>query len=78
MPFVVRSRLTIRGFIVWDKDMGPKYLEEHQKNLQLWIKDGQIAVKSSITEGIDNAATGLVGMLKGENFGKAVLKIADL
>lgn len=70
--------MTIRGFIVFDKDMGPKYMEEHQKKLQRWIKDGEITVKSSITEGIDNAALGFVGMLKGENFGKAVLKVADL
>jgi len=35
-------------------------------------------VRLSVTEGIDHAAEGLVGMLKGENFGKAVLTIADL
>ena len=78
MPLVVSKRLTIRGFIVSDKDLGPKYLVEHQTNLQRWIKDGEITVKLSITEGIDNAAEGLVGMLKGENVGKAALKIADL
>lgn len=58
--------------------MGPKYRDDHQKNLQQWIKNGEIVVRSSITEGIDNAAVGFVGMLKGDNFGKAVLKIADL
>lgn len=78
MPLVVGRRLTIRGFIVSDKDMGPVYWAEHQKNLQNWIKNGEITVKMSITEGIDQAAEGLVGMLKGDNFGKAVLKIADL
>lgn len=75
---MVGRRLTIRGFIVSDKDMGPKYAEEHQKNLQKWIKNGEIIARSSITEGIDNAAVGFVGMLKGANFGKALLKIADL
>lgn len=63
---------------MFDKDMGPKYHEEHQKNVQRWIKDGEIQVKLSVTEGIDNAAEGFVGMLKGENFGKAMLKIADV
>lgn len=37
-----------------------------------------MTVRSSITDGIDNAAVGVVGILKGDNFGKAVLKIADL
>lgn len=45
--------------------------------MQQWIKDGSIVVKMSITEGIDKAAEGLVGMLKGDNFGKAILKIAS-
>ncbi|CZR52263.1 related to reductase RED1 [Phialocephala subalpina] len=78
MPLVVGKRLTVRGFIVFDEDMGPKYFDEHQKNVAEWIKDGELQVKLSVTEGIDNAAEGLVGMLKGENFGKAVLKIADI
>lgn len=78
MQLVVSKRLTIRGFFVFDQDLGPNYQEEHQRNLQKWIKDEQIKVKMTVTEGIENAALGLVGMLKGENFGKAVLKIADL
>jgi len=78
MPLVVGKRLTIRGFLVFDADMGGKYSEEHQKNMQRWIKDGEIKVRMTVVDGIDKAAEGLVGMLKGENFGKAVLKIADL
>lgn len=78
IPLVVARRLTLRGFIVGDADMGPLYAEEHQRNLQQWIKEGSIKVKLSVTEGIDKAAEGLVGMLKGENFGKAVLSIAEL
>jgi NADPH-dependent curcumin reductase CurA len=77
-PWVVSKRITIRGFIVFDPDMGPKYREEHQKNMQKWLKDGSITAKLSVTEGIDNAAEGLVGMLKGENFGTAVLRVAEL
>jgi len=78
MPLVVGKRLTIRGFVVFDPDFGPKYREEHQKNLQRWIKDGSIKAQMSFTEGIDHAAEGLVGMLEGKNFGKAILKLADL
>jgi NADPH-dependent curcumin reductase CurA len=78
MPLVVGKRLTIRGFVVFDPDMGFKYHEEHQKNMQRWIKDGEIKIRTTVVDGIDHAAEGFVGMLKGENFGKAVLKIADL
>jgi len=78
MSLVVGKRLTIRGFIVFDPEFGPKYHDEHQKNMQKWIKNGEIVIKMSVTEGIDHAAEGLVGMLQGKNFGKAILKIADL
>jgi NADPH-dependent curcumin reductase CurA len=60
-----------------DEDMGPKYSQEHQDNMQKWIKNGEIVVKMHVTDGMDNAAEGLVDMLKGNNFGKAVLKLAD-
>jgi NADPH-dependent curcumin reductase CurA len=78
MTNIVSKRLSMRGFIVSDKNMGPVYAEEHIKNVSKWIKDGTFKVKLSITEGIENAAEGFVGMLEGKNFGKAVVRIADL
>ena len=74
---IVAKRLTLRGFIVGDKDMGPVYFEERNKNIAKWLSDGTFKTKLSVTEGIDNAPEGFVGMLQGKNFGKAVLKIAD-
>jgi hypothetical protein len=75
---VVAKRLTMRGFIVGDANMGPKYWQEHQKKVQAWLADGTFKAKLSVVEGIDNAVEGFLGMLKGKNFGKTVLQIADL
>ncbi|KAF1851294.1 NAD(P)-binding protein [Cucurbitaria berberidis CBS 394.84] len=75
---IVAKRLTIRGFIVSDANMGPKHAKEHQEKLQKWLSEGTFKATISVTEGIDNAAEGFVGMLEGKNFGKAVLQIADL
>ncbi|KAK4653248.1 hypothetical protein QC762_511750 [Podospora pseudocomata] len=75
---VVSKRITMRGFIVYDKGFADKYGEEHQRKMQEWLAEGSYKAKLSVTEGIDNAAEGLVGMLEGKNFGKAVLKIRDL
>lgn len=74
---VVAKRITMRGFIVGDKDMGPVYAKEHMEKVGTWLADGSFKAKVSVTEGIENAAEGFVGMLEGKNFGKAVLKIAD-
>jgi NADPH-dependent curcumin reductase CurA len=75
---VVGKRLTMRGFIVSDENMGPKHAEEHQEKLQKWLSEGTFKAKLSVTDGIDNAVDGFLGMLSGKNFGKAVLQIADL
>ena len=75
---VVSKRITMRGFIVGDANMGPTYAKDHQEKLQKWLADGTFKAKISVTEGIDNAVDGFLGMLKGENFGKAVVQIADL
>lgn len=73
----VAKRIKMQGFIVSDPNMGPLYTEEHQKNLQKWIHDGSFKIQMSETRGMDKAAEGFVGMLKGENFGKAVLVLED-
>lgn len=75
---VVGKRITMRGFIVSDADMGPKHIQDHQQKLQKWLANGEFKAKFSVTEGIDNAIDGFLGMLKGANFGKAILQIADL
>lgn len=71
------KQLTMRGFIVSDPDMGGKWSEEHQKNVTQWLRDGKFTALTSETVGIEKGPEGFVGMLKGENFGKAVLKIKE-
>lgn len=68
----------MQGFIVMDPNMGPKYSEEHQRNVQKWISEGKFKVEMSVTHGMENAAEGLIGMLEGKNFGKAVLEVCKL
>lgn len=75
---IVSKRLTIRGFIVGDKNLGPKYSKEHQQNVKRWLVNKELTYRETLTEGLENAVDGFVGMLKGQNFGKASLKIADL
>lgn len=72
---IVSKRLTIRGFIVGDPDMGPKYMKEHQENIRKWLVNKEFVYRETVTEGLENALAGFVGMLKGENFGKASLKV---
>ena len=63
---------------VGDANMGPVYAEKHQENVQKWIHDGSFKAQQSVTEGIENAPEGLIGMFEGKNFGKAVLEVSKL
>jgi len=74
---IFRKRLTMRGFLVSDEFMGPKYVKERDEKVAKWLSEGSFKAKLSITDGIDNGPEGFIGMLQGKNFGKAVLKIAD-
>lgn len=71
----VIKRLTMTGFLVGDANMGPKYSQEHRENVCRWLKDGSFKGKIHETVGMENAADAFLGMLKGDNFGKAVLKV---
>ncbi|GKT76336.1 zinc-binding dehydrogenase [Colletotrichum tofieldiae] len=66
------KQLTMTGYLV---DFTPESLQEFYETVIPMLQSGKLKAKLSITEGIENAAEGFVGMLAGENFGKAVLKI---
>lgn len=73
---VVRRRLKWQGFIVFDPNI-IKWQKERDEKISQWIADGSFKSIDHITDGIDNAVDGFLGMLKGENLGKSILKIAD-
>ena len=72
------KRLTLSGFIISDLQISGKYAPEFFAKMSVWLKEGKIKTKESVTEGTENAATCYLGMFTGENFGKTVLKIVDL
>lgn len=51
--------------------------KEATEQLGKWIKEGSLKYRESIGEGLENAPELFRGMLKGKNFGKQLVKIAD-
>jgi NADPH:quinone reductase len=71
---LIRTRGRVEGFLVFD------YAERYKEGLgelARWIKEGKIKYREDVTSGIENAPRKLIGLLKGENFGKALIKITD-
>jgi NADPH-dependent curcumin reductase CurA len=70
---VIANRVLIQGFIVTDhQDQTAEFHEE----MGDWLGLGKMKYRDQITKGIENAPAAFIGMLKGDNFGKAVVEIA--
>ena len=70
---LVRKRIRMQGFIIFD-DYGSQYPQFNQQ-MSEWLKEGKIKYKEHMVQGLDNTINAFNGMLKGENFGKVVVKI---
>ncbi|WP_043363391.1 NADP-dependent oxidoreductase [Belnapia sp. F-4-1] len=69
----VRKRLRIQGFIVSDSGW-PRYPQFRQEMLG-HMASGRMAWREDVVEGLSNAPDAFIGLLKGSNFGKLVIKI---
>jgi NADPH-dependent curcumin reductase CurA len=68
----VGKRVSLRGFIVFDfVDRYPIAMRQMGE----WIKAGKIKYREDVVEGIDKAPRAFIGMLRGENFGKMLVKM---
>jgi NADPH-dependent curcumin reductase CurA len=41
-----------------------------------WVESGKLKYREDIVEGLENAPRGLIGLLRGENFGKRLVRVA--
>ena len=70
---ILVNRLKVQGMIVFD--WLERYPEANQALLQL-VTSGKLKTRESVVEGLENAPKGLIGLLKGENFGKQLVRLA--
>jgi NADPH-dependent curcumin reductase CurA len=73
MAQVVGKRLTLRGFIVSDHGhLMPDFVRE----VGTWLSEGRIKYRETVVEGIENAPQAFIGLLRGENTGKMLVRLA--
>jgi NADPH-dependent curcumin reductase CurA len=69
---ILTSRLRVEGFIVSEHmDVWPQALTE----LGAMVADGSLKYRETIADGIESAPGAFLGMLKGKNFGKQLVKL---
>ena len=69
---VYRARM--EGFLI--NDYAHRF-DEGAIRLARWVAEGKIRWREDVTEGLENAPAAFMGMLRGENRGKALVKVAD-
>jgi leukotriene B4 12-hydroxydehydrogenase/15-oxo-prostaglandin 13-reductase len=69
---ILTNRIKMQGFIVSDRmELWPKALPE----LVGWVAGGKIKYRETIAQGLENAPQAFIGLLKGENLGKQLVKL---
>lgn len=72
--WILVRRLTVRGFIVYDLyDDHPEFTE----TMAGWLREGKVRERFNVHNGFEQIVPAFLGMLKGQNFGKTIVKIAD-
>jgi NADPH-dependent curcumin reductase CurA len=62
----------MEGFLVSDY---PHRFPEAAHRLARWLTDGKLRYQEDVTEGLENAPQAFIGMLRGDNRGKALVKV---
>jgi NADPH-dependent curcumin reductase CurA len=68
MRSVLSNRLTILGFIVLD-------FEAQRGD---WLREGKLKYREDVVHGLEKAPAALIGLLQGRNFGKLLVKVAEV
>ena len=72
LRFMLTSRLSLRGFIVTEHmDLWPQGLGE----LAALVTDGKLKYRETVAQGLAAAPDAFIGLLKGRNFGKQLVKL---
>ncbi|XP_071368663.1 prostaglandin reductase 1-like isoform X1 [Centroberyx affinis] len=69
---IISKQLRMEGFLAerWEHNN-----QEALKRMMAWVKEGKLSRTEHVTEGFSNMPAAFIGMLSGDNTGKAVVKV---
>ncbi|NUW32390.1 NADP-dependent oxidoreductase [Nonomuraea sp. SMC257] len=72
LALAVGKRLTLRGFLVSDH----QYLAgEYARLAASWLREGTLRSQETVVDGLDNAVDAFLGLLRGANTGKMLIRL---
>lgn len=69
---MIMKQLKMEGFL---QSRWPHKHPESLRKLLGWVKEGKLKCREHITKGFDNMPAAFMGMLKGDNIGKAIVAV---
>lgn len=72
-PLLIKRAL-IKGFLVSDYQ---HLLNDFVRDVSGWLKSGQLKYKEDVVVGLEKAPHAFIGLLRGENFGKLIVKVSE-
>lgn len=72
MSNIITRGLTLRGFTLGDY---LSFAPEFNARMAEWIAAGDIVFDETVVDGIDHAVDAFIGMMRGENIGKMVVRV---
>jgi NADPH-dependent curcumin reductase CurA len=71
-PLLVKRAL-LKGFVITDhNDRAPAFL----KDCSQWLRDGRLKYREDIVDGLEHAASALLKLFEGRNFGKLIVRVS--
>ena len=74
MKAILVKRLTLRGYIVSDF---AAQTTDFLRDVGGWLRDGKLKYREDVVVGLEKAPRAFIGLLKGDNFGKLLVRVAD-
>ena len=73
MSAILTRSLTLRGFI--QREFTARY-PEFLREMGHWLHEGKMRYREDIVDGLENAPAAFIGLLKGRNFGKLLIRVS--
>lgn len=72
LSMLIGKRVMLHGFLVSDHlDIGADF----EREVGGWLADGSLTYRETVVDGIENAPDAFIGLLRGDNIGKMLVKI---
>lgn len=66
------KRARMQGFVIFDHD---DHLPRARRDIAGWLREGRLAYREDVLDGIEHAPDAIAGLYRGENLGKRLIRL---